>query len=159
MKLIPNIETPGTDPKYFQLAEIRRVKLSSILCDNSDDIENIQVKVLMFIRTFVGSKVQRRNIRHHYSWPNQPVAGVRDGSSRPRDQPASSLQVRRSPQDRPQPLEGRLLPRGAFPGLPQWLWQEVERLCCSPLVCSSHFLLLVRHARTLSPMSDSQTHL
>ena len=41
--------------KYFQLAEIRRVKLSSILCDNSDDIENIQVKVLMFIRPFVGS--------------------------------------------------------------------------------------------------------
>ena len=57
LKLIPNIETPGTDPKYFQLAEIRRVKLSSILCDNSDDIENIQVKVLIFIRTFLGSNV------------------------------------------------------------------------------------------------------
>lgn len=55
---IISIKTLGTDPKYFQLAEIRRVKLSSILCDNSDDIENIQVKVLIFIRTFVGSKVQ-----------------------------------------------------------------------------------------------------
>ena len=55
---IISIKTLGTDPKYFQLAEIRRVKLSSILCDNSDDIENIQVKVLMFIRTFVGSKVR-----------------------------------------------------------------------------------------------------
>ena len=54
--------------KYFQLAEIRRVKLSSILCDNSDDIENIQVKVLMFIRTFVGSKVQYgRNSTQIYS--------------------------------------------------------------------------------------------
>ena len=31
----------------LQLAEIRRVKLSSILCDNSDDIENIQVLILM----------------------------------------------------------------------------------------------------------------
>ena len=51
--------------KYFQLAEIRRVKLSSILCDNSDDIENIQVKVLMFITTFVGSKVQ-------FGWNSMP---------------------------------------------------------------------------------------
>ena len=34
---------------YFQLAEIRRVKLSSILCDNSDDIENIQVKILIIM--------------------------------------------------------------------------------------------------------------
>ena len=65
---IISIETPVTDPKYFQLAEIRRVKLSSILCDNSDDIENIQVKVLMLIRTFVGSKVQfGRNSTQKYS--------------------------------------------------------------------------------------------
>ena len=67
-RLSISIETLGTDPKYFQLAEIRRVKLSSILCDNSDDIENIQVKVLMFIRTFVGSKVQfGRNSTQKYS--------------------------------------------------------------------------------------------
>ena len=33
----------------LQLAEIRRVKLSSILCDNSDDIENIQVLILMMV--------------------------------------------------------------------------------------------------------------
>ena len=63
-------------------------------------------------------ETQSRNILHHDSWPNQPVAGVRDGSSRQRDQPTSSLQVRRSPQDRPQSLERRLLPLGAFPDLP-----------------------------------------
>ena len=47
----------------------------------------------------------------------KPAAGVRDGSSRQRDQPASSLQVRRSPQDRPQPLERRLLPLSTFKSL------------------------------------------
>ena len=127
----------------LQLNEIRKVKLSTIFCDNGDDIDSMQV---------IGSMILK-------PLSQQPVAGVRDGVAGQRDQPASSVQVRRSPQDRPQPLERRLLPLGAFPDLPQWLWQEVERLCCSPLVCSSHFLLLVRHARTLSPMSDPQTHL
>ena len=127
----------------LQLNEIRKVKLSTIFCDNGDDIDSMQVIFSMILKAL----------------SQQPVAGVRDGAARQRDQPASSLQVRRSPQDRPQPLERRLLPLRAFPDLPQWLWQEVERLCCSPLVCSSHFLLLVRHARTLSPMSDPQTHL
>ena len=50
----------------FQLAEIRRVKLSSILCDNSDDIENIQVLILIIMimldmekaRSHMGSSAQ-----------------------------------------------------------------------------------------------------
>ena len=85
---------------------------------------------------------------------DEKLAGVRDGVAGPRDQPPGSLQVRRPPQDRPQPVERRFLPFRSFSELPQWLWQEVEE-APPPLVCSSQPLFLVWHARTLSPMSDT----
>ena len=93
---------------------------------------------------------------HHL---NKTVAGVRDGAARPRDQPSGSVQVRSPSKDRPQPVERRFLPLRSLPELPQWLREEVEALqhFHPALVCSSQppFLLLVRHARTLSPMSDT----
>ena len=54
------------------------------------------------------------------------IAGVRDGVAGPRDQPSSSLQVRRPSKDRPQPLERRFLPLSSLPELPQRLRQEVD---------------------------------
>ena len=57
-------------------------------------------------------------------------------------------------------MERRLLPLSSLPELPQRLREEVEALLhlLHPLVRSSQplfLLLLVRHARTLSPMSDT----
>ena len=95
-------------------------------------------------------------LSHSSPAAHEKLAGVRDGVAGPRDQPPGSLQVRRPPQDRPQPVERRFLPFRSFSELPQWLWQEVEEALHSPpLVCSSQPLFLVWHARTLSPMSDT----
>ena len=86
-------------------------------------------------------------------------AGLRNGTARPRDQPSGSVQVRCPSKDRPQPVERRFLPLSSLPELPQRLREEVEALLHfhPALVRSSQppFLLLVRHARTLSPMSDT----
>ena len=156
----PSLLLCKTDPNFFQLAEIRRVKLSSILCDNSDDIENIQVLILIMIRPGRPNAIIQKTSKIQNSRLPKIFAGVRDGAARPRDQPAGSLQVRRPSKDRPQPVERRLLPLSSLPELPQWLREEVEEALLHifhPLVRSSQppFLLLVRHARTLSPMSDS----
>ena len=104
------------------------MKLSTIFCDNGDDIDSMQVICSMILKAL----------------SQQPVAGVRDGSARQRDQPSGSLQVWRPSKDRPQPVERRFLPFRSFSELPQWLWQEVEEALHSPpLVCSSQPLFLV----------------
>ena len=49
----------------LQLNEIRKVKLSTIFCDNGDDIDSMQV---------IGSMILK-------ALSQQPVAGVRDGAA------------------------------------------------------------------------------
>ena len=99
-----------------------------------------------------------RDRKSQVTYEQNNVAGVRYGVAGPRDQPSGSLQVWRPSKDRPQPVERRVLPLSSLAELPQRLWEEVEALLhLHPLVRSSQplFLLLVRHARTLSPMSDT----
>ena len=62
----------------FQLDEIRRVKLSRVICDNSDKIEDIQVWLFDWLIVYLTVKIH---------------PGVRHGPSRPRDQPKGSLQL------------------------------------------------------------------
>ena len=52
------------NPK-LQLNEIRKVKLSTIFCDNGDDIDSMQVIYSMILKAL----------------PEQLVAGVRDGAA------------------------------------------------------------------------------
>ena len=49
-------------------------------------------------------------LSHSSPAAHEKLAGVRDGVAGPRDQPSGSLQVRRPPQDRPQPVERRFFP-------------------------------------------------
>ena len=69
-----------------QLEEIRRIKLSRVICDNSDKIEDIQVH----------SGLRKFGPQHSDRAP-----GVRDGAPWPRDQPAGAVHLQPAAQDRP----------------------------------------------------------
>ena len=80
------------------------MKLSSILCDNSDDIENIQVLILMMIVMILFETWKTSGYIHIIPNYLKNVAGVRDGAAGPRDQPSSFLRVGRPSKDRPRPV-------------------------------------------------------
>ena len=69
-----------------QLEEIRRIKLSRVICDNSDKIEDIQVH----------SRSRKFEPQHSDRAP-----GVRDGAPWPRDQPTGAVHLQPATQDRP----------------------------------------------------------